>query len=82
LKKAGFKVKRDHYEGLPHMFWILLDIRAGTRFLENVVDEVKFVLEPLKGLFSTTNMSNPQSRKRKSFFIAVSCLASKLSKRL
>jgi len=45
LKKNGVKVKRDHYEGVPHYFWLFPGIEGGVEFLQNVVSGIKGVLE-------------------------------------
>lgn len=45
LKDLGVKVKRDHYMGFPHYFFIFPSIRTSRVFLENLIKGVKFVLE-------------------------------------
>ncbi|KAL1970453.1 hypothetical protein VTN77DRAFT_4097 [Rasamsonia byssochlamydoides] len=44
LKDAGVKVKRDHYLGFPHYFFVFPSIKTGRTFLTNVVESIKFVL--------------------------------------
>lgn len=44
LKEAGVKVKRDHYEGYPHYFWIFPSITEGQKFVQNLLAGVQFVL--------------------------------------
>jgi versiconal hemiacetal acetate esterase len=34
FKEKGFKVKRDHYEGVPHYFWIVLGMEGSVEFSE------------------------------------------------
>lgn len=44
LKKEGVKTKRDHYEGVPHYFWLFPGVDRGVEFLENVSKAVVWVL--------------------------------------
>ncbi|KAJ8071148.1 hypothetical protein OCU04_001488 [Sclerotinia nivalis] len=44
LRDKGVQTKSDHYEGVPHYFWIFPGIKGGDEFLENVCQGVKFVL--------------------------------------
>ena len=44
LKKAGVPVKRDHYEGLPHYFWIYPQIPQGQQFVGNLIGGAQWVI--------------------------------------
>jgi versiconal hemiacetal acetate esterase len=44
LKKEGVETKYDHYEGVPHYFWLMPGADRGVEFLDNVVKGAKFVL--------------------------------------
>lgn len=44
LNEAGAGVKRDHYPGFPHTFWILPGMETTTRFLHNAVQGLKYFL--------------------------------------
>ncbi|CAD6443420.1 bc2ae3c4-836e-432f-8561-3b4cda60f40a [Sclerotinia trifoliorum] len=44
LKEKGVQTKSDHYDGVPHYFWVFPGIKGGVEFLDNVCDGVKFVL--------------------------------------
>lgn len=44
LKDAGVKVKRDHYMGFPHYFFVFPSLKTGRTFGANVVKGIKFVL--------------------------------------
>ncbi|KAL6407716.1 uncharacterized protein AUP68_08738 [Ilyonectria robusta] len=45
LRDSGVRVKTDHYEGMPHCFWIFPDIPEGADFMENAVTGVRWVIE-------------------------------------
>jgi versiconal hemiacetal acetate esterase len=44
LKKAGVPVKRDHYAGLPHYFWIFPSVTEGQQFVGNLIGGCKWVV--------------------------------------
>ncbi|KAH8674746.1 lipase/esterase-like protein [Tricladium varicosporioides] len=44
LKDQGKKVKSDHYEGVPHCFWLFPGIQGGEEFLGNVCKGAQWVL--------------------------------------
>lgn len=44
LRKAGVRVKYDEYAGLPHYFWTLPGGSYVTRFMNNIIDETRWVL--------------------------------------
>jgi versiconal hemiacetal acetate esterase len=44
LKKEGIKTKSDHYEGVPHNFWLFPGIERGEEFSLNVAKGAQFVL--------------------------------------
>jgi versiconal hemiacetal acetate esterase len=44
LKKAGVPVKSDHYEGLPHYFWIFPGVTEGQQFVGNLIGGCKWVV--------------------------------------
>lgn len=45
LRDAGVSVKTDHYEGMPHCFWVFPGIPEGAGFMENAARAVQWVLE-------------------------------------
>ncbi|KAM3074835.1 hypothetical protein ACMFMG_008248 [Clarireedia jacksonii] len=45
LKDKGVKTKSDHYDGVPHYFWMFPGIKGGEEFLANVCKGVRFVLD-------------------------------------
>lgn len=45
LRDSGVKVKRDHYMGFPHYFFVFPSITMSKVFLDNLVKGVRFVLE-------------------------------------
>jgi versiconal hemiacetal acetate esterase len=47
LRDAGVAVKRDFYEGWPHMFWIIPGLRRGEEAVEKIVEGVKWVVEKM-----------------------------------
>lgn len=44
LKDQGKKVKSDHYEGVPHYFWLFPGIKGGEEFWGNVCKGAQWVL--------------------------------------
>ncbi|RDW77594.1 lipase [Coleophoma cylindrospora] len=44
LKDAGVKVKRDHYPGYPHYFFVFPSLKKTAVCLQNIVNGIKFVL--------------------------------------
>ncbi|PQE24110.1 hypothetical protein CJF31_00002318 [Rutstroemia sp. NJR-2017a BVV2] len=44
LKDNGVETKSDHYEGVPHYFWMFPGIKGGEEVLANVCEGVRFVL--------------------------------------
>jgi versiconal hemiacetal acetate esterase len=44
LRDAGATVKRDHYEGYPHYFFVFLSLEMSRMYLSNVVQGINFVL--------------------------------------
>jgi versiconal hemiacetal acetate esterase len=44
LKKEGVPVKRDHYDGVPHYFWMFPGVEEDLNFLENVAKGAQWAL--------------------------------------
>ncbi|KAF4634017.1 hypothetical protein G7Y89_g4094 [Cudoniella acicularis] len=44
IKDKGGKVRSDHYEGVPHYYWLFPGIEGGEEFLGNVVKGAQWVL--------------------------------------
>jgi versiconal hemiacetal acetate esterase len=44
LEKAGVKVRSDYYEGYPHYFWIFPSINDSQKFVQNLIEGIRFVL--------------------------------------
>ncbi|KAJ4177043.1 hypothetical protein NW759_017472 [Fusarium solani] len=47
LKTSGVSVKTDHYDGLPHCFWVFPGLPESQRFMENTVNGVKWILSKM-----------------------------------
>lgn len=47
LKAAGVPVKADHYDGLPHCFWLFSSLPETEVFMKNAVDGVKWVINQM-----------------------------------
>ena len=45
LRDAGVPVKRDHYMGMPHFFFIYSSLDRSRTFLENTAAGIRFVLK-------------------------------------
>lgn len=44
LQKEEVDVKSDHYEGLPHYWWMFPGFKGAEEFFGNVVQGIKYVL--------------------------------------
>ncbi|ESZ92801.1 hypothetical protein SBOR_6817 [Sclerotinia borealis F-4128] len=44
LKDKGIPTKSNHYDGVPHFFWLFPGIKGGEDVLANVCEGVRFVL--------------------------------------
>jgi versiconal hemiacetal acetate esterase len=47
LKAKGVKVKSDHYDGFPHLFWIVPGLETGTTAVNNIVGGINWVLSEM-----------------------------------
>jgi versiconal hemiacetal acetate esterase len=44
LKEVGVPVKRDHYDGLPHCFWVFPTLPETQRFVANTFAGIGWVI--------------------------------------
>ncbi|EAU31008.1 predicted protein [Aspergillus terreus NIH2624] len=45
LQRLGVRVKIDVYDGLPHIFWMIASLPSAERFVTNLLQGIRFVLE-------------------------------------
>ena len=43
LKDAGVKTKHDHYEGMPHYFWIFPPVPEGQTYVGNLIQGIEWL---------------------------------------
>ena len=43
LKEAGVKTKHDHYEGMPHYFWIFPPVPEGQTYVGNLIQGIEWL---------------------------------------
>ncbi|KAJ4035299.1 hypothetical protein NW761_014881 [Fusarium oxysporum] len=47
LESRGVPVRRDHYDGLPHCFWVVPTLPESAEFLKNAIQGVTWVMDKM-----------------------------------